>query len=670
MYHTKSLLDRIEELEELLELSERKADILTNLLKEANVEFEQVLEKVSVSEANFRAIFENAPEAIFIVDRDTRRILDCNAFATQWLGYLPEELQALRMDDLMVPAAKGIPNNVLGGWYGGGGIRESRFKRKNGAVVDAEVAGTILECLGKRCMVAMARDVTERKQLEELSRYKEIFESVTDPMFINDYRGRLLEVNDVVCDHFGYSREELLQMAVKHLAKPGQVHILYETRRQIENGMTIKFEMEVVTKTGKCIPFEFHARPITYHGQPAVLSVARDLSLRKKLEQTLVETARLTAMGEMASGVAHNFNNLLQMIMGATEASLAKLEAGKIRDCRKAIQTIQAASQRGSEIVRRIKDFTHTQYNGMDEADSFDLGEIIQEAVDLTKLLWKDLADSRKYELHLAIQEGCLVKGKPSEIYEVLVNLVKNAVEAMPKRGSLSISTEIVDGRIHLKVSDTGIGIPAENLERIFQPFFTTKGVKSSGLGLSSSYGIIKRHQGEIQAESTVGQGTTFTVKLPLAEKPAASKVAAPVSAESPRIRFLMIEDEINIIKAMELYFEETEVEMVASRTATEGIETYRRNSFDVILCDLGLDDLTGWEVGKHIKDYCLGKGVSKTPFLLYTGWDKQFDEEQLAESGVDRVVIKPVSCEELLYILREIVCPHEAAERTILPSE
>jgi two-component system cell cycle sensor histidine kinase/response regulator CckA len=653
MHQIKSLLERIKELEELLEVSERKADILTNLLKEANAEFEQTLEMVTISQANFRAVFENAPEAIFIVDGETHRILDCNDFATQWLGYPHEELLFLRIEDLI---ESGADQNILRLGYRCKGIQECRFKKKAGPGVDAEVTGTLLEFQGRRCMVALVRDVTERKQLEELTRYKELFENVTDPLFINDLQGRILEVNDVACERYGYSREELLRTKLKMIAGPEQLAILHDTRGQIESGQIIQFEMDTATKTGEWLPMEFHARPITYRGNPAVLSVARDLSFRKKLQQALVEKARLTAVGEMASGIAHNFNNLLQMIMGAAEASLAKLEAGKIRECREAIRRIQATSRRGGEIIRRLKDFTHTGFPDSGAADSFNLSELVWEAVELTTPLWKNLPDARKIEVRKDTTDDCLVKGKPSEIYEVLVNLIINAVEAMPQGGTLSIATQAQDDRVFLTVADTGVGIPAENLECLFQPFFTTKGLKSSGLGLSSSYGIIKRHQGEIQVKSTVGQGTTFTLILPQAKTPARMQDPAVVNLESPRIKFLIIEDEINIIKSMELFFEETEVELITCRTGLAGLEAYLHNDFDAVLCDLGLDDLNGWEVGKQIKDYCLGKGLRKTPFLLYTGWDKKFEAERLAASGVDRLVTKPISCADLLRLLHEVI--------------
>jgi hypothetical protein len=231
---------------------------------------------------------------------------------------------------------------------------------------------------------------------------------------------------------------------------------------------------------------------IEFQRKPAILSVARDLSARKQMEETLIRTERLSAVGEMAAGVAHNFNNLLQMIMGAGEAALAKLGTGEIRKSRDVLMTLIEGCHRGADIVRRIKDFTLIKTDHIDQATVFDLGKLVSEAVQLTKPMWANPADLHKYSLNFVKPLSALVKGNPSELYEVLVNVIKNALEAMPDGGQLAIAPEMRDGKIHLSISDTGIGIAEENLQRLFEPFFTTKGLKSSGLGLSSSYGIIK----------------------------------------------------------------------------------------------------------------------------------------------------------------------------------
>lgn len=651
--------ERNAEVDENIELLERKSDILTNLLKEANAEFEQALEKVTISEANFRAIFEHAPEAIFIIELSSGRIVDFNPRTLGLLGYSANELLTMSFEDVLELGPDGQCITIPGvGGQGSIKVQEKRLIRKSGTVVDAELTCTMAAYQGKECLIALVRDVTERRQIEELARYKELFESVTDPVFISDLRGRFLEVNDVACDRFGYPRSRLISMTIRDLARPGQLGVLSQMAQLLLSGKTVQFELETSAHCGEPALFEFHTRPITYKGEPAILSVARDLSIRKKLERALIETARLTAVGEMAAGVAHNFNNLLQMLMGAADAALAKLDAGKIRECRDAIEGILQASQRGTEIVRRIKDFTHVrddQLRTMESADIFDLAELAQESIEFTKPLWKDLPDRRKYEIKVQRTDGCFVRGWPSEICEVLLNLIKNALEAMENGGTLTLTTSLDEDRVFLEISDTGHGISEENKRRIFQPFFTTKGLRSSGLGLSSSFGLLKKHQAEIQVESTVGRGTTFTLTFPRAEAPAPRVHLSSAASTRSKVKFLIIDDELMVLKAMELFFEDTEVELATASSGTEGLRRFLQEEFDIVLCDLGMDDMNGWEVGREIKHYCHMKGASKTPFLLYTGWDRELDAEMLQSSGVDLVVTKPVRCDELLLTIREV---------------
>ncbi|CAB1076603.1 hypothetical protein JY97_11395 [Alkalispirochaeta odontotermitis] len=661
----KSNLERVQELEALLEVSERKSDILTNLLKEASAEFEHTLEQIKISESNFRAIFANAPEAIFIIDADTHQILDCNPFTTEWLGYSRQELLAMQVKDILEPQTDDVIKNIKDAIDDGQvQIQERRFIKKNGRVVDAEVTGALVGFQRKQCFVTLVRDVTQRKQIEALSRYKELFKSVSDPVFINNLKGRFLEVNDVACECFGYPRDKLLQMAVKDLTQPSQLDILSETGKRIQSGETVQFELDLVIKRGVRIPFEFHARKIQFKGQPAVLSVARNLSVRKKMEETLIKTERLSAVGEMASGVAHNFNNLLQMIMGGAEAALTKLDSGKIRECRQAIENILNASRRGADVVRRIKDFTLVKTEQIEQADIFDLDELIKEAVELTKTLWNEPAAPRKYRVNYIKGGKIFIKGQPSEIYEVMVNLIKNGLEAMPHGGFLTISTLNQDGNIHLTISDTGHGIPEGHFQRIFEPFFTTKGSKSSGLGLSSCYGIVKKHRGEMHVKSIPGQGTSFTIVLPLAEQPDIQERRKRVPVQPRKLNFLVIDDEINILKMMEMFFEDTEVEIVTALTGEEGLQAIRSAHFDAVLCDLGMDDINGLEVGKQVRAHCLAAGITKIPFLLYTGLEKELDPNKLHDFGIDRVVKKPIPCEDLLRLIQDIAAPPVQAKR------
>jgi len=660
MKHRLTQMQRIDELEELLERAEQKSDILTNLLKEASAEFNQVLDKVSKSEANFRAIIESAPEAIYMFDVHTRLILDCNPYTTEWLGYTRQELIGMGVEEIIGPMSEGVDENIRKALeYGYVRIQERQFRTKSGTLVDSEVTGTVAEIQGKKCFVALVRDITERKKIEALLRYKELFQNVIDPVFICHSQGTFLEVNDVACERLQYSHKELLQLSFRDIVRPSQYDVLTRMGKKIRSGETVQFELDTLTRSDELIPFEFHSRLIEFQRKPAILSVARDLSARKRMEETLIRTERLSAVGEMAAGVAHNFNNLLQMMLGAGEAALAKLGTGEIRKSRDVLLTLIDACHRGADIVRRIKDFTLAKTDDIDQAKVFDLGDLVSEAVQLTKPFWANPADLHKYSLNFVKPLGALVKGNPSELYEVLVNVIKNALEAMPDGGVMGIAPTTRNGKIHLSISDTGIGIPEENLQRLFQPFFTTKGLKSSGLGLSSSYGIIKKHHGEMTVQSTPGQGTTFTIILPRAN--AMSRMEScplPEQLDMPvdKIKFLIIDDEKNILKMMELYFEDSAINLTTVNTAEKGLQAIHKERYDVVLCDFSMDGMNGLQFCKAAKEYIHEAGQSKMTCLLYTGLNQKLEPDELERCGVDGVVRKPVPCAELQRIIQEAV--------------
>jgi len=358
----------------------------------------------------------------------------------------------------------------------------------------------------------------------------------------------------------------------------------------------------------------------------------------------------------MAGGVAHNFNNLLQMIMGGGEAALKKLNAGKIRESGEAIRNIVSSAGRGTDMVRRIRDFTVQKTDGNRETAVFDMGELISEAAQLTRPFWKNVPGGGPYRLNCIRGVGCYVDANPSEIYEVLVNLIKNGLEAMPEGGALPLSTAVRDGRVGIVVSDRGRGVPESELQRIFEPFYTTKGMLSSGLGLSSSYGIVKKHQGDIQVKSAPDQGTTFTITLPLAAHLDRHARRERSADRDRHIRFLVIDDEINILKAMEMYFEDADgIDIRTACGAEKGLDIVYGGGIDAILCDLGMDGMNGWDVGKAVKAFCNDRGKPRIPFLLYTGLIRRLDARMLEESGVDRVVRKPAAFEELERVLREV---------------
>jgi signal transduction histidine kinase/ActR/RegA family two-component response regulator len=371
----------------------------------------------------------------------------------------------------------------------------------------------------------------------------------------------------------------------------------------------------------------------------------------KLAQDQIIQAEKLRAMGEMASGVAHDFNNVLAVVLGNIQLLLHQLDHLSPEEIREGLKIIEQSSKDGAETVRRIQEFTGVRRDK--EFVSFSLNEIITEVVNITQPRWKDQTQKKGIQVGLAAQLGeiPLIMGSPSELREVLTNIIFNAVDAMPEGGKLTIATQPqAEGWVEVRIADTGIGMTEEVKKRIFDPFFTTKGVTNSGLGMSVSYGIIKRHGGEILIESELGKGTTFIIHLPTGygEEETAVKEVTPIK-ESRQARILVIDDEDSVRDILSRMLKTKGHQVVVASNGEEGIEQFRSQPFDLVFTDLGMPKISGWEVGKTIK------GINpKIPIAMITGWGMELDREKMSESGIDLIVSKPFNFDQVIHLVSE----------------
>jgi PAS domain S-box-containing protein len=244
-------------------------------------------------------------------------------------------------------------------------------------------------------------------------------------------------------------------------------------------------------------------------------AIIKDITQEKRLRAQLLQSEKLRALGEMAAGVAHNFNNILTTILGHTQLLLAyPSDAATIRA---GLSTIEKTTRDAAHMVRRIQTFAHGNLTA--DCPLTDLVQVIKEAVETTRPVWKEQAEQqgRCIEVTMDFDPIPMVPCRAAELREVLTNLMLNAVDAMPAGGSITVRTYLQDNWACLAVSDSGTGIPEDVQPRIFDPFFSTKSGKGTGLGLSVSHALIKAHRGDIAVQSRLGGGTTFVVKLPVA---------------------------------------------------------------------------------------------------------------------------------------------------------
>lgn len=391
-----------------------------------------------------------------------------------------------------------------------------------------------------------------------------------------------------------------------------------------------------------------------------------------RLREQLVQADKLSALGEMASGVAHNFNNTLAAILG--RAQLTSRDKSLSDEVRRSLDIIVKTATDGANTVRRIQNLARQR--GDHDFQLVAVDQILMDVGEVTRPRWKDHAEASNIHiaLTLEIDSKALVMGDAGELREVLVNMIFNAVDAMPDGGRLMLATREADGKVEISISDTGMGMSDEVRSRVFDPFYTTKGTAGMGLGLAVSYGIISRHGGTIIVTSEPGQGTTFRITLPLyvpnsdghvhpsrdksISRSRPASLAAITAEPTAKPRILVVEDEAHIVDILREVLEAEGCEVVTCANGTEAIGVFDAGNFDAVFTDVGLPGLNGWEVGRHIR-----ARDEHIMLAVITGWGDAVSVEQQRTEKVNRVISKPFEITVIVELAREIFQHRTATE-------
>ena len=371
----------------------------------------------------------------------------------------------------------------------------------------------------------------ELKELEESElRYRQIVEGAHDAVAILDEKNRIKFFNRRLIPLTQYTPDELTGMEFTKIMNGfSRDEIQKGSDRSSDSGEgPVIHEADVFQKNGGKKKVEVSgAQFFLPTGEGHTIIYLKDITDKKHMEECLIQSEKLKALGEMAAGVAHDLNNVLGAILGRVQLIKLGLMNGRDEPGRMSYETIkqeleiiEQASMDGAHTIKKIQEFTRSKTDGS-KFVSIDVNEIIDGAIELAKTKIKDEAQAKGIQIEVRTIKGEVpqVMGNPSELREVLLNLLVNSIDAMPEGGTVTFRTGQENGHVFIETSDNGIGMPETIRQRIFDPFFTTKGVQRSGLGLSVSYGIIRSHNGEIQVKSQEGRGTTFMIKLPLAEE-------------------------------------------------------------------------------------------------------------------------------------------------------
>jgi signal transduction histidine kinase len=365
-------------------------------------------------------------------------------------------------------------------------------------------------------------------------------------------------------------------------------------------------------------------------------------------QQQIIRSERLHALGEMAGGVAHDFNNVLAVVVGRAQLLQRQIDAP---DLRRQLKIIEHVAQDGAQTVRRIQEFARMRRTR--PWQPVDVTEVVREVVEAARPRWSDQAQARAviYAMRLDLAPVPPVAGDPAELRETLLNLLFNALDAMPQGGSVTFSTRVDGDRVACVVADRGVGMSEAVRQRCFEPFFTTKAEHGTGLGLSIAYGIVTRHGGEIEVWSRPGEGSRFTIRLPIGAEvpPTPPEPPAPRAGRSARI--LVVEDEPAVREVLVDLLGGQGHQVVACTDGASALTHVDGPAFDLALIDLSMPGLSGWEVVKGLRAAQPNVGIA-----LVTGWGDQVDFEEARTRGIDYLMAKPFDVDDMTRLVAGVL--------------
>ena len=605
--------------------TDRDLEVIQTLADQCSGALERVRAEQDLRESQqrFRDLFENSPDAILVEDLDGM-VLDVNFAACVSHGLTREQLIGKSALRDLVPASSEENTRRDFQKLASGKLSwvESESLTADGNITPVEVRAGRVEYSGKPALLLHVRDISERRAAEAAVQssemlFRSVWENSVDGMRLTDGNGVIIAVNKAYCELVNMKAEELegkLFTVVYADSEDPQVILKKQREHFLARAANRKIESQYTLRNGKVMALETTDSFIELHGQPLLLfSLFRDVTTQRRLEEQLRQSQKMEAIGQLAGGVAHDFNNILTVIHG--HSSL--LQSTDLDDsAMRSAQQITQAAERAAALTRQLLTFSRRQ---LIQPKKLDMNKIVNNMTDLlARLLGEDVMLQLNYSLSPATVEADV-----GMMEQVLLNLAVNARDAMPKGGQLAIRISIVDvneahvqhhpearvGRfVSVSKSDTGCGIPQENLQRIFEPFFTTKEVgKGTGLGLATVYGIVKQHQGWIEVESTLGKGTTFRIFIPYAgtAQSEAERPTTQITVRGGSETILLVEDEKPVRELVSRVLQKYGYKILQAGNGAEAIEVWRQHKDEIALLFTDLvmpDNMNGRELAEKLR--------------------------------------------------------------------
>jgi PAS domain S-box-containing protein len=644
-----------------------------NALQMANKQLSERIESeraLRESEESYRQLFENAPVAIYRVDFRTGKFLKVNDVLCNYLGCTQEEIKSLHLFDLLTEKSKELFLERLEKMALGEEVPETveydvvnrmgnrwHLQLRNRYVYDAE--GHIV------ASDVVAHDITERKRAEEAlqkseERYRSLVENADEAILVIQ-EGRVKFVNPRAVGSFGYSEQDFLSIPVFEFVHPEdreEAERYYHQKLTGDDTMPSRHTYRVIRKSGQIAWIDIRSVLIDWEGCPATMNLITDITEsrkaeeeRRNLEERLQRAEKMEALGQLAGGVAHDLNNVLGVLSGYSELLLTEIPEGQ--RARSHVEKILQSTEKGASI---IQDLLTLARRGVAVSEVINFNTVVSGF--LRTPVFEKMKD---YHSHVIFRTECdpdllNIKGSPIHLEKTLMNLVSNAAESISGKGEVTIRThsryldkavmgydEVKEGDYAvLTVSDTGMGIPAEHRDKIFEPFYTKKtmGRSGTGLGLAIVWGTVKDHKGYIDVQSKVGEGTTFTLYFPVTRE----ELAAP-QQRMPKERYmgngesvLVVDDTAEQRDVASGLLTQLGYKVHAVSSGEEAVEYLKGNKADILVLDMimapGIDGMETYQRVLEVN--------AKQKAILVSGFSETDRVREAQRLGAGAYVKKP----------------------------
>ncbi len=512
--------------------------------------------------------------------------------------------------------------------------------------------------------VCTARDLSELRKVQAVAREHQslltnILESARESIYAVDMDGQFKWCNSATLSALGLKREQFIGRHLLDLVYDADRSMIGEKLQSALRGEAQTYEMRYFSAEGRLRYARVDNSPLVVEGRTTgVLGIARDITEQKEERERAARADKLRALGQLASGVAHDFNNSLAAILGR-----AQLLRRQVRDeaVIRNLEIIQTAAEDAAATVRRIQTFARK--SPAKEFEIIDVAGLLNDAIEITRTRWQNEARLRglEYDVELDAESGQHTFGSASELREVFVNLIVNAVDAMPEGGNLTIRSARENGGLRLQFVDTGTGMPEDVRQKIFDPFFSTKGAHGTGLGLSVSHSIIERHEGTISVASEVGGGTTFTIELPASEVESETTDKPADSVEMPSLSILVVDDEPAVRETLAEMLEVMGHRVLLAESGQKALQTLAGNSCDLVFTDLSMPEMDGWETTRAIR-----KRWADMKVVLVTGYGTGTAPPTGEDKLVNGIIGKPFDFAQISQTITSLVTDNALLENAI----